>query len=67
MERLEFIFTSADREDNENVSKGGEGQGVGGDCGSDVERVVMDESSESDVSEESGPEVSRIDSEAGKV
>ncbi|KAA6368062.1 MAG: hypothetical protein EZS28_036413, partial [Streblomastix strix] len=67
MDRLELVSASSDRKDNEDISKDGEGQGISGDCGSDVERIVMDELSESDVSEESGTRIGGADPEAGKV
>jgi hypothetical protein len=63
----EFVSAPSNREDNEDVGKSGEGQGASGDCGSNMERIVVDESSESDVREESGPGIGRIDSETGKV
>ncbi|KAA6366074.1 MAG: hypothetical protein EZS28_038398, partial [Streblomastix strix] len=64
---LILVSASSNRDDNEDVSKRGAGQGVGGDCGSDGVRVVVDESSESDVSEESVPGIGEADPEAEKV
>ncbi|KAA6374434.1 MAG: hypothetical protein EZS28_030040 [Streblomastix strix] len=52
---------------NENASKVGEVQGVGGDCGSNVERAAVDESSQSNVGDQSGLGIRRIDFEVRKV